>query len=42
MSRYWIMSWNSAHEWQTCSASGLAAMGGASYFYRFAIAQKNA
>jgi hypothetical protein len=30
-------SWNSAHESQTCSASGLAAMGGASYFYCFAL-----
>jgi len=31
-------SFNSAHESQSCSASGLAAMGGASYFYCFAIA----
>ena len=30
-------SFNSAHESQSCSASGLAAMGGASYFYCFAI-----
>lgn len=30
-------SWNSAHESQGCSSSGLAAMGGASYFYCFAI-----
>lgn len=31
------MSWNSAHEAQSCSVSGLAAMGGASYLYCFAI-----
>ena len=30
-------SWISAHESQSCSASGLAAMGGASYFYCFAV-----
>lgn len=29
-------SWNSAHESQGCSSSGLASMGGASYFYCFA------
>jgi hypothetical protein len=30
-------SWNSAHESQGCSSGGLASMGGASYFYCFAI-----
>jgi hypothetical protein len=30
-------SWNSAHESQGCSSGGLAAMGGASYFYCFAV-----
>lgn len=30
-------SWNSAHESQGCSVSGLASMGGAAYVYCFAI-----
>lgn len=30
-------SWNSAHESQSCSYAGLASMGGAAFFYCFAV-----